>query len=375
MNRDPQATPPAQASIQEGDLRDATLDELCAAKDLGLIGTEQIAWPTRFIERQGEALLLRATMSRETAQHQLEDRPIFLRFPWGLGFMGGETQFLGYEEQEGRRFLRVRLPQRFYVDDHRTHPRIDLPNKVKGTAGSSDFTLVEVRVENLSLRGVGMLCLGRLPEQGFHPGRVVSCSFTLEGGPVVQAPLRIVRSEGSFLGAVFHPALSGQARESLSTWLDSRIQKARDVWEGRADRRAQAAERMARLQLKPEGALVAGGDESLAEALRGLLSPGLSLRTSQLAMAPLKKALETLPPRIILMDPRAVDSDSRRRLRLLMENLDFDGPLVVLGHNGNREGARLLAEELRGVYTEWNPQLGVLFQRLIQGLLAKEDRP
>jgi len=75
------------------------------------------------------------------------------------------------------------------------------------------------------------------------------------------------------------------------------------------------------------------------------------------------------------MDPRAVDSDSRRRLRLLMENLDFDGPLVVLGHNGNREGARLLAEELRGVYTEWNPQLGVLFQRLIQGLLAKEDRP
>ena len=71
--------------------------------------------------------------------------------------------------------------------------------------------------------------------------------------------------------------------------------------------------------------------------------------------------------------------EGRYRLRTLLETVAIGAPVMVLGSSEDPEGGRLLAAELKATtYVEWNPQQGVFFRRLLQGLIQhhwREDSP
>lgn len=355
----------------EARARDEALEELCDRKEVLQIATAYVSFPSRFLSREGSTLLLRANMGQQTVRHTLERNPLRLRFPWALSFWAGETRLLAYEHTEAGRFLRVALPDRLYQDDPRRHPRVDRLGQTSGALGSSGLDLVRVRVESLSLGGAGIFCLDPLEGDGFQPGRRVDCELNLPNGPSLKTGARIVHGEGQYLGLEFSPALAGPEAEGLSEWLAPRLLEAQRRWEDRAELRAQA-QRAAAPKASPEGVLLVGPDASLVEPLQALLGAELPVRHSLLGMAPLKAALEA-PPRMLILDPGPLDSENRRRIRTLLDALEFLGPLVILDRQEDAVELRTFALELKAVHVAWNPAQGLFFRRLAQGLIRRHE--
>lgn len=368
MNRDGAERPGPLA----GGLREAALDELCDRKEFLLIATPYIAFPSRFLAREGSTLLLRANMGQQTARHALEKHPLRLRFPWATTYFAGETRLLAYLHSEEGRFLRVALPDRLFPDEFRQHPRVDRLGHSGGALGSADMALIRVRVEDLSLGGAGLFCLDPLADEGFQPGHRVTCELTLQDGPILKAPARVIHGEGQYLGLAFTPPLEERPAIQLAEWIAPRLQEAQRRWENRAELRTQAL-RAAAPKPAPKGVLFVGADEGLLPEIQGLLGEDLPLRHSPLAMAPLRAALEQ-PPRMLILDPGPLDSEGRRRIRTLVDSLDFQGPLMVLDHSGESDLLRAFALELKAVHLAWNPAQGRFFQRLAQGLIRKHSQ-
>lgn len=355
-----------------GRQRDEALEELCERKEFVQVATPYVAFPSRFLGREGSTLVLRANMGQQTVRHALEKHPLKLRFPWALGYFSGETRLQAYEHTEAGRFLKVSLPERLTLDDPRRHPRVDRLGHCGGALGSTELRLVRVRVEDLSLGGAGLFCLDSLEGEGFLPGHQVNCELNLHEGPTLKAGARVVHAEGQYLGLEFSPVLGTPLLQQVSEWLAPRLQEALRRWENRAELRAQAI-RAAAPKPAPEGVLLVGPDEGLVPSLGQLLGSDLPVRHSRLAMAPLKAALEQ-PPRMLILDPGPLDSEGRRRIRTLLDALDFQGPLMILDRGPEADTLRAFALELKAVHLEWNPAQGVFFRRLAQGLIRRHTQ-
>ena len=94
----------------QGAALEEVFDELCDRKQAVLLATPYLHYESRFLEREGPELRVRATMSRDAVKHALAQHPLRLRFGWALTFFSGPTRILRYVQEEDRRYLRIELP-------------------------------------------------------------------------------------------------------------------------------------------------------------------------------------------------------------------------------------------------------------------------
>jgi len=354
-------------TIQGAALQDV-LDELCDRKQTVLLATPYLHYESRFLEREGRELKVRATMSRDAVKHALAQHPVRLRFEWALTFFSGATRILRYVQEEDKRHLRIELPSELVVDEPRRALRIDRVSRISGALGSGDGTLLKVTLENLSPLGAGVFSLEAIPTEKFQTGRPLDLSLSLEAGFPFRSSAKICHGSGQSLGLVFQPPLAGRELEKLTEWLAPKTAEARKRWENRAELRARA-EQLARPRALPQGVLLLSARPELALQVAAVLEETLPFRSVAPAMAPFKEAM-TDPPQLLLVDARTEGMEGRYRLRTLLEAVPVPAPVVVLGSAEDPEGGRLLAAELKAAtYLEWNPQQGVFFRRLLQGLI------
>jgi hypothetical protein len=352
-------------------------DELCDRKQAVLLATPYLHCESRFLERAGPELRVRATMSRDAVKHALAQHPLRLRFGWALTFFSGPTRILRYVQDEDRRYLRIELPPSLVVDEQRQSLRIDRVGRSSGALGSEDGTLLRISLENLSARGAGVFCLEAIPPGKFPTGRTLDLSLSLEGGPVLRCRAKLCHGSGQSLGLAFQPPLDGRDLQRVLEWLWPKEEEARRHWENRAELRARA-EQLARPKVSPSGVLLLSSRAGLAAQVASALEELLPLRVVTPAMAPFKEAAAS-PPLLLLVDARTEGMEGRYRLRTLLETVAIGAPVMVLGSSEDPQGGRLLAAEVKATsYVEWNPQQGVFFRRLLQGLIQhhwREDPP
>ena len=352
-----------------GPALEGVLDELCDRKQLLLLATPYLQYESRFLERTGDELRIRATMGREAVRHTLTQGPVRLRFPWALSFFSGPTRVLEYVQEEGRRSLRVEMPRHLVLDEQRRAFRVDRTGASGGAMSDAAGNIVRLSLESISITGAGAFCIEPLPPDRFQPGRMVDLSLSLEQGFVLVAPARICHLEGQSLGLVFQPPLPEKELQRLAAWIAPREQDARRRWENRAELRAKA-ELAARPRSAPAGVLLVSPDAGLKHQLAAILEDLQPVRAISPAMIPFKEAAEA-PPLLLLVDVRGEDIEGRYRLRALVEGSGIQAPVIVLGTSGEPEGARILASDLKAFYLDWNPQQDVFFRRLVQGLIQK----
>ena len=130
--------PPKLASLQ-GVFLDAALEELCDRKQTLYLATPYFAFESRFLERVGPDLEVRATMSRDAVRHALAKNPLRMRFPWGLTMFGGPTRILDYQERERSRFLRIAVPAVLAPDDQRRAFRLERTGRSTARDGHEPY--------------------------------------------------------------------------------------------------------------------------------------------------------------------------------------------------------------------------------------------
>lgn len=346
------------------------IQELCDRKQTVLVATPYLHYESRFLDREGQALVLRASMSREAVRHALGHHPLRLRFPWALSFYSGPTHILGYEQTDDRRCLKVAVPDHLVLDEQRRAFRVDRVGHSSGAIGDEDGTILRVRLENISTLGAAVFCLEPLRAGSFRTGRQVDLSLSLEQGVPLMASARICHSQGQSLGLAFHPPLGGSELQQLSDWLAPREKEALHRWENRAELRAKA-ELLARPKAAPSGVLLLSSDAALGAEVAAALEDLQPVRTIPPAMAPLKEALVD-PPRLLLIDAADHDLEDRRRLRTMLETAQLAAPILVLGRSANAQPALLLASELQALgWLEWSPRQRSYFRGLVQDSIRR----
>ena len=363
------AQPVKLASLQGATLEEA-LAELCERRQTLYLATPYFSFESRFLERLGPDLKVRATMSRNVVQTALARSALRLRFPWALTLFGGPTRILAYEETDGSRFLRISVPPVLAPDDQRRAVRLERTGRSGGALGSRDSYLVKCSLETISHLGAGLFSMEPIPADGFQPGQSVDISLNLEQGPELQATGRICHTSSQALGLVFAPPLAGARLEQLQGWLQPRLENAQRLWDERANLRSQA-ERAVRPRLAPEGLLLASGDPGLRATVAAALGGVPAMRWVWPAVAPFREALDLQPPYVLLL-PIAGGMEERYRLRSLLEAVPPQCPVVALGMGGNLDQTRALAAELKAtLFVDQKTLNSTFFQRLILGLIRK----
>ena len=344
------------------------ITELCDRKQLVLLATPYLHFESRFLERVGAELRIRATMSRDAVKHTLGQHPARLRFPWALSFYSGPTRVLEYEQEENRRCLRVEMPDHLALDELRHAFRVDRVGHSTGALGSEDGTILRVSLDNLSALGAGVFCMESIPAEKFQTGRSLDLSLSLDQGFVLMCRARICQSEGQNLGLVFHPPLAGHDLQRLQEWLAPRLEEARRRWENRAELKAKA-EQLIKPKLPPNGVLLVSPNAELISQVASLLEDQQPVRSVAPAMAPFKELLSE-PPLLLLIDAGNLGMEGRYRIRTILEAVPVNAPIIVLEDGEASEGGKLLAMELKtATHLVWNPQQKLFFQRFVQGLI------
>lgn len=344
------------------------LDELCERRAYLQLATPYLSFPAHALERRGEELRLRITLTQDFVTRTLGQQALRIRFPWGLGMAGGPVKVLGYVQEEGKRVLRLQVPAGLGDEDQRGAVRLEPPTPGSVTLSPDGETLVKARVDDLSLLGVRVFALEPL-NAAFVDNHLLQLSLNLELGPRLDAQARLVHQDGQLLGLVFQPPLDPLARAELQAFLLPEYEEARKRWENRAALRA-AAEARLKPKAPPEGILLLGRDRALEADLRQLLPEALPVRLCPPALAPLRDALET-PPKLVLLHLPKGGIQERFLLKSLAEALPAATPTVVLGAAAVSGGRELAADLKAATYVEWNPAQAVFFSRLLQGLVRK----
>lgn len=355
-------------NLQGGPLQEA-LTDLCDRKQLLLLATPYLSFESRFIERVGPDLRIRATMSRNVVRHALAQNALHIRFQWGLSFYAGATRILAYEEGDKTKFLRITAPSLLAPDDLRKAHRVEQVGRSTGALGSQDLDLVRMSLENITVHGIGVFCMEPLPPNGFQVGRRVDISLSLERGPQLKAQGRICHGTGQALGICFTPDLSPQQLEALTPWLEPRLEEAQRRWDDRATLLAHA-ERAAQPKAPAGGILLVSNDPELQAALTAAAGSH-PVRCVQPALAPFKAAMEQQPPYLLVLSITGGMEESHR-LRALLESVPRQCPMVLLGSGPDLTNLRVLASALKAtLFLDRNTLNSAFFHRLILGLIRK----
>jgi len=370
----PEDSQPTKPANLQGAALGAALDELCERRQTLYLATPYFSFESRFLERLGPDLKVRASMSRNVVQHALAKNALRLRFPWNLTLFGGPTRILDYEEIEHDRFLRISVPAVLARDDQRRAFRLERTGRSGGVLGSRELHLLKCSLENISPLGAGVFCMEPIPAEGFHPGQSLEISLTLEQGPELQATGRICHTSGQALGLGFTPPLSGAMLDRLTPWLQPRLEAAQRQWDDRASLRIQA-ERAVRPRQAPEGVLLASGNPELQATVAEALNGVPPLRWVWPAVAPFREAMECKPPYVLLL-PISGGMEESHRLRSLLEAVPPQCPVVALGIGADLDLTRALAAELKAtLFVDRKTLHSVFFQRLLLGLIRKHFPP
>ena len=359
---------PQGDSLKGADLTTA-LAEMAERKAFLMVATPYLSFPGRVLERRGGELLIRATMSRDFLLKTLEDQGFRLRIPWGLGMAAAPTRLLGLEEVEGKRVLRVPVPDRFLEDEPRRAYRVGSVGPSRAVINAGGDRLLKASLDNLSTIGASLFVSEALPSEGLIMNRPLRLSLVLEQGPSLDLEGRLIHQDGQLLGLAFEPPPSAIVMALLEGWLQPRVDEARRQWDNRVALRA-IADQAIRPRALPEGVLLLSREAGLLAQMTEVLGERLALRSCGLALAPLKEAME-MPPQVIIVPWAGGGLQARHTIRNLAETFPAGTPVVVLGLEADYGGRELALELKPATYVARATAQGAFFVRLLEGLIRK----
>lgn len=343
----------------------------CDRRELLILVTPYLRFESSFVKVEGSEFQVVATMGQEDATYGLRNAGLKMRFPHGISFLEAPTELKGFGMHDGRRTLRLSLPEVLQDEDHRGSYRVDRVGRIPVTFSTPKYDLIVGTLVNISTTGARIYSSRDFGDGELEPGQDMAVTIQVTDQIRINSKVKLRHVQGRTFGVEYRPQLDEQVLHPLSRWV---FEKREEDLERIAQRGVETASPAGTAKVvagRPTGLILVSGDVALEESLQGLLGGLQALQRVPPTMAALKDAL-ALRPALVLYHLPSLSLDERRRLKPMVESLQGRVPFLLLG-TGVEGGALLeLGTELKAaVSIVFNPELGTFFQRLVQGVLRR----
>jgi hypothetical protein len=357
--------------IRNPDLITDIVRRACDRHELMILVTPYLRFESSFVRLEGGDIQAAATMGKEDATYGLRNADLRIRFPYGVSFLEGATELKGFGMVDGRRTLRLVIPETFQEEDHRGAYRVDRVGRVTVTFSTPKFDLMTGTLMDISTTGARIYSLKDLPERELEPGNPMAVTIPLTDLIRINSHVKLRHIHGRTFGVEFHPQLSENLLQLLARWV---FEKREEDLERVSRRGVETSAPTATSKvpvLQPAGLLLVSADGALETTLRDLLGGLQPLSRVAPTMGALKEAFQNRPSLVLYHVP-SLGLDERRRLKPMLEALQGKVPFLLLG-TGIEGGALLeLGSEVKAaVSTVFHPDRSAFFLRLVQGVLRR----
>ena len=343
----------------------------CERRELLILVTPYLRFESSFLRMEGGDIHIVATMGREDATYGLRNADLRMRFPHGISFLEAATQLRGFGMVEGRRTLRLAVPEALNEEDHRGSYRVERVGRVPVTYSTPSYDLEVGTLVDISTTGARVYSPRDFAEDELQPGAEMAVTIPLTEGIRINAHVRLRHVQGRTFGVEFRPQLEDAVLHPLSRWVFEHREEDRDRAARRGVETTAPLEGIRNVSILPRGLVLVSSDAALEAALQDLLGGFQPVRRVPPGVQALKEAFAQNPALVFLHLPN-LGLDERRRVKAMAELLQGRVPFVLLGTG--MEGGPLLelgTEVKAAVAIVFNPARGTFFQRLVQGVLRR----
>ncbi len=344
---------------------------VCDRRELLILVTPYLRFESSFIKLEGAEVHAAATMGREDAMSGLRNASLRMRFPHGVSFLEAPTELKGFGMHDGRRTLRLAVPETLNDEDHRGAYRVDRVGRVPVTFSTPKYDLAVGTLVDISTTGAGIYSTRDFQEGELEPGQDMAITIQLTDLIRINTKVKLRHVHGRTFGLEFRPQLEDHVLNSLSRWIFEKREEDLERISRRGVETAVPGETAKVASGRPSGLLLVSADVGLETALQALLGGLQPLQRVLPTMATLKDALAQKPALVLYHVPN-LGLDERRRLKPMVESLQGRAPFLLLGTGVDGGTLLELGGELKAaVSIVFHPERGIFFQRLVQGVLRR----
>lgn len=340
-------------------------------RELLILVTPYLRFESSFVKLGPDEIHAVATMGREDAMYGLRSADLRIRFPHGVSFLEAGTQLLGFGISDGRRTLRLAIPEVLQEEDYRGAYRVERVGRVPVTFSTPKYDLVSGTLVNISTTGARIYSTRDIAADEMQLGDDMAVTIPLVDGIRINTKVKLRHIHGRTFGVEYRPQLEERVLHPLSRWI---FERREEDLERIARRGLELAAPPGGLKATPtqrQGLVLVSGDAALETTLQELLGGLQPLTRVAPNISALKGALGNSPALVLYHLP-SLGLDERRRLKLLAELLQGKVPLLLLGTAVDGGALLELGGELKAaVSIVFNPERGTFFQRLVQGVLRR----
>ncbi len=343
----------------------------CDRREMLILVTPYLRFESSFVTTDGREFQVVATMGREDATFGLRNAGLKLRFPHGISFLEAPTELKGFGMFDGRRTLRLAMPEVLNEEDHRGSYRVDRVGRVAVTFSTPKFDLITGTLVDISTTGARVYSTRDFQEGELEPGNEMAVTIQLTDLIRINTKVKLRHVNGRTFGVEFRPQLDDHLLHPLSRWV---FEKREEDLERISRRGVETAAPSAAAKVvagNSSGLLLVSGDAALEVSLKELLGGLQPLSRVAPTISALKEAL-SLKPSLVLYHIPSLSLDERRRIKPMVETLQNRVPFLLLGTTVDAGVLLELGGELKAtVSIVFHPERGTFFQRLVQGVLRR----
>lgn len=344
---------------------------VCDRRELLILVTPYLRFESSFLKLDGAEVHAAATMGREDAIYGLRNSDLKMRFPHSVSFLEAATELKGFGMLDGRRTLRLTLPVALIEEDHRASYRVDRVGRVPVTFSTPKFDLVTGTLVDISTTGARIYSTRDFQEGELEAGQDMAVTIQLTDTIRINTNVKLRHVRGRTFGVEYRPQLDDRLLHPLSRWVFEKREEDLERISRRGVETAGPGGAVTPIANHPSGLLLISGDAALETTLQSLLGGLQPVRRVSPNMATLKDALNQRPA-LVLYHVQNLGLDERRRLKLMVEPLQGRVPFLLIGTGVEGGPLMELGSELQAaVSIVFNPERGIFFQRLVQGVLRR----
>ena len=151
----------------------------CERHEMMILVTPYLRFETSFLRNDKTEVQVAATMSREDATYGLRSAGLRMRFPNGISFLEASTELKGFGMADGRRTLRLSIPEVLLEEDHRGAYRVDRVGRVPVTFSTPKYDLVTGTLVDISTTGARIYSSRDFGEGELLPGEDMAVTIQL----------------------------------------------------------------------------------------------------------------------------------------------------------------------------------------------------
>ena len=341
----------------------------CERRELMILVTPYLRFESSFLRHEGAEFHAAATMGREDAMFGLRSPELKMRFPHGVSFLEAPTALKGFGVADGRKTLRLAVPEQLHEEDHRGAYRVDRVGRVPVTFSTPKYDLVTGTLVDLSTTGARIYSTRDFAEGEFQPGDDMAVTIQLNETIRINTKVKLRHIQNRTFGVEYRPQLDEHILHPLSRWVFERREEDMERISRRGVETGTGTGRL--VTVPPTGLVLVSGDTALEASMQELLGGLQPLRRVPPTMSALKEAFNSKPSLVLYHVPD-LGLDQRRRLKPMVETFQGKVPFLLLGTGVDSGALQELGGELKAaVSIVFNPGRATFFQRLVQGVLRR----